>query len=247
MEALPWFTPVLTLATIAFAALLHASFQLGVSLLTLLSGHSLGARRAHHRLMLLNVAYVGGVLFLVTLLLAAFGFFVSVLTTPSSLLFWWTGVAALNVGIGVAVLLFYYRSGTDGTQLWLPRSFATYLAARTKKTKLAAESFTLGMGSTISELPFIVGPLGVATLMIAHQPVLLQLSGLGLYVLIACVPLLLIMVLVGSGRKISHIQRWREQNKRFLQFLAGSGLIVLGVYIFVSEVLAAMTQRGLPV
>jgi hypothetical protein len=43
--------------------------------------------------------------------------------------------------------------------------------------------------------------------------------------------------LIGGGHTISGIQRWREQNKRFLQFVAGSALIVLGFYVYVEQVL----------
>jgi uncharacterized membrane protein (DUF485 family) len=32
---------------------------------------------------------------------------------------------------------------------------------------------------------------------------------------------------------VARIQKWREHNKRFLQFAAGSALIVLGVYFYV--------------
>jgi hypothetical protein len=48
-------------------------------------------------------------------------------------------------------------------------------------------------------------------------------------------------VLIGSGHSLSRIQRWREANKHFLQFAAGAGLIVLGGYLYVNEVVTVAT------
>lgn len=230
-------------ATLFLAAALHASFQLGVSLLTLLSGHSIGSKRSHAQLLKLNVAYVGGVVFLTTLLLASLGFLASLLSNPREPLIIWIAVASLNIGIGGAVMLFYYRK-KRGTELWLPRSMAKYLSDRTKKTSHTAEAFTLGMGSVASELFFILGPTTAAALLFARLEPLAQVGGLLLYVFVASAPLLLIVALVGSGHKISSIQRWREKNKRFLQYAAGSGLVILGLHLFIAEVVSAMTFEG---
>lgn len=230
-------------ATLLFAALLHASFQLGVSLLTLLSGHSIGAKRSQAHLMKLSVAYISGVIFLTTLLVASLGFIASLLDDPREPLVAWVAVAALNVAIGVTVMLFYYRK-RGGTELWLPRAMAKYLADRTKKTKHTAEAFTLGMGSVASEFFFILGPAAAAALLFIQLNPVLQLGSLIFYVFIASAPLLYITALVGSGQKISTIQRWREKNKRFLQYSAGAGLVVLGLYLFIAEVVTAVTYEG---
>lgn len=234
---------LLLFATLFLAAVLHASFQLGVSLLTLLSGHSIGAKRSHAHLLKLSFAYIGGVIFLTTLVLSAAGFFASLVSSPREPVILWVVVASLNVGIGFAVTFFYYRR--KGTELWLPRSMARYLTDRAKKTKHTAEAFTLGMGSVASELLFILGPIGAAALLMVRFSPVEQLTGLLGYILIASLPLIVIVVLVGSGHKISTIQRWREDNKRFLQYAAGSGLIVLGLYLFITEVVTALSHEGM--
>lgn len=234
---------LLLFATLFFAAILHASFQLGVGMLTLLSGHSIGDRRSHLHVLKLNVAYVTGAMFLTTLLLAAMGYVVNLFDFSREPLLLWVIVAGLNIGIGITVSLFYYRR--RGTELWLPRSMAKYLTERTKKTSHTAEAFSLGMASVASELLFIVGPLLVATLLIVRLVPVWQLGSLFAYVLIASAPLLFIIILVGSGRKISSIQKWREKNKRFLQYAAGSGLIVLGLFLFIAEVVTAIAYEGM--
>ncbi|MEK7620958.1 MAG: hypothetical protein AAB395_01230, partial [Patescibacteria group bacterium] len=57
------------------------------------------------------------------------------------------------------------------------------------------------------------------------------------YCLIALSPLIMIVAMVGAGHKISKIQKWREDNKLFLQYAAGSGLVILGAFVFVDKVL----------
>jgi len=68
------------------------------------------------------------------------------------------------------------------------------------------------------------------------QPVW-QLVGVGIYTVISLFSLVVVWVLIGSGHTLSRIQRWREENKYFLQFAAGSGLLVLGFFVYVNQVL----------
>lgn len=234
------------LAIIFFAALLHASFQLGVSLLTMLSSHSLGSRRSHANILKLNFAYISGVGFLTTLIFASLSYLANILTYPREPVIWWIVLASLNIGIGLAVTMFYYRKG-KGTELWLPRQFAEYLSGRTKKTTHSAEAFVLGMASVASEGMFIIGPLSIAALYVIRYEPIWQLTGLLLYIFIALFPLIIIASMVGSGHKISTIQRWREHNKRFLQYAAGSGLIIIGLYLFISEVVSALAFEGVTI
>lgn len=224
------------LLVIAFAGLLHASFQLGVSLLTLLSGHGLGLGRSRQRLRELNVAYVSGAAIMTILLFAGVAY-LAMLTIGSGHQVMWLILSVLNVAIGLAVMIFYYRR-SKGTGLWIPRSMAEYLTQRTKKTKNAAEAFTLGAGSVLAEVPFLVGPLGLAVLYTVSQTSPnSQLASLLIYSTISLAPLVAILVLVQAGSKISSIQRWREENKLFLQLCAGSGLVILGCFVFVDRCL----------
>lgn len=225
---------------VAFAGLLHASFQLGVGLLTLLSGHSLGSRRSFARLMQLNIAYLAGASLITVLLFASFSY-IALLTITDVLPAAWVVVSFLNIAIGGSVIAFYYRK-EKGTGLWIPRSMADYLQDRTKKTKHSAEAFCLGAGSVLAEIPFLFAPLSIAILAVVSQPnnLDLQLGSFVLYCLISLLPLAAIVALVGAGHKISTIQRWREDNKLFLQYCAGAGLIILGVFVLVDKVLPGM-------
>lgn len=229
-----------SLLVVAFAGLIHASFQLSVSVLTMLSGHAISAKHSHARLLGLTSSFIAGAK-IMTLLLVSF--FVLVLfdifgSQPPQLL--WATACGLLVGLGIAVWLFYYRR-EKGTSLWIPRSFASHLNNRSKATKSAAEAFSLGLTSVISEVLFIIGPLFITALVLISLPSLWQLIGLAIYVFVSVFPLLIVWILIGSGHKLNRIQKWRESNKHFLQFAAGAGLIVLGFYVYVNEVISTVS------
>jgi divalent metal cation (Fe/Co/Zn/Cd) transporter len=227
-----------SLAIVALAALIHASFQLSVSVLTLLSGHAIGSKRTHARLLRLTTSFVLGVGVMTVLLLS----FISLVLlhlygneTPQVV---WAAGCGILFGIALSVWLFYYRR-EKGTILWIPRGVADHLNHRSKVTKLSAEAFGLGLSSVLGELLFIIAPLIVASLVLIQLPAMWQLAGIGIYSVISMLSLVIVWVLIGSGHNLGHIQRWREKNKYFLQFSAGAGLIVLGFFVYVTEILGS--------
>jgi hypothetical protein len=233
-----------SLAIIAFAGLIHATFQLSVSMLTLLSGHAIGAKAAHKRLLRLIGGFLAGAA-VMTVLLVSF----SALWFESSFrdrvpVLAWAVTCGLLLSLGISVWIFYYRR-EPGTSLWLPRSMARYLMGRTKATRFAAEAFGLGLSSVIAELLFILGPVVIAALVLTQLTPLWQLAGLGIYALTSLLSLFVVAGLIGSGHSLSGIQKWREENKGFLQFVAGSGLIILGFYVYVDQVTSVtVVARG---
>lgn len=234
-------TPVIisSFAIIVFAALIHASFQLSVSVLTLLSGHSLGRKTAHRKMLRLMNSFILGVFVLTAALISAAAYYLTLLIDHSQAAEQLIAaiVCGLLGGLGVATWAFYYRRGA-GTALWIPRSFAKYLTSRTKATKSSAEAFGLGMGSVIAELVFIAAPLLGAALAIVTLPgIWWQLAGVAVYSLISLASLLIVLVLVGGGHKVSKLQSWREKNKRFLQFAGGGSLLILAAFIFADRMM----------
>ena len=221
---------------VTIAALIHASFQLSVSMLTLLSSHTIGAKRSHARLLSLTNTFTLGVFVMTILVLSTVSLIVELSLSPVANLASWVATCGLLFGLGIAVWIFYYRR-EQGTTLWLPRSLARYLSDRTKATKQSAEAFGLGMTSVVAELLFILAPILVSALVLVELQPIWQLTGILLYSTVSLLPLFIINGLIGSGHKISHIQRWREQNKSFLQFIAGGGLVALGFYVYVGQVL----------
>jgi len=232
-----------SLAIIAFAALIHASFQLSVSMLTLLSGHAIGGKTAHAKLIRLTGSFLMGVTVMTVLLLSFIALILQHSFGDTVPLFAWAIGCGLLFGLGVAVWAFYYRR-EKGTSLWLPRGMAHYLSDRTKATKHSAEAFGLGLSSVIAELLFVLAPMVICALTLMHLQPIEQLAGIALYTVISLLSLLIVNGLIGSGHKLSRIQKWRENNKHFLQFAAGSGLIILGFYVYVDQILTVAAHGG---
>lgn len=217
------------------AGLVQASFGLGVSMLTLLSGHTLYKKSSNARLLNLSFKYVSGVFVATAMILLALVYLFSIENAVDSRLIW-SVVIGVSTGIGIAISLFYYRRGS-GTMLWLPRGAAEFLYQRTKKTKNGFEALLLGVGSIIAELIFIIAPMLVAAILLAGEPSWAQIGGILFYALIATLPVLTLAVLIAGGHKVSRLQAWREKNKTFMQLSAGFGLIVLALYLFVYHVI----------
>ena len=233
---------ITSLAIIALAALIHASFQLSVSMLTLLSSHTIGAKKSHKKLLHLTSSYILGAIFMTLLLLSFttlvfYNFFGS---NPPQII--WAAICGLLLGVAASVWLFYYRR-EKGTMLWIPRSIAKYLTERTKAVTIGAEAFGLGLSSIIGELLFIIAPIALSALVVSQLPPLWQLVGLAVYIFISAIPLFIVWVSVGSGHSLSRIQKWRETNKYFLQFTAAVGLIVLGFFVYVNEILSVLIGK----
>lgn len=231
---------ITSLAIVGFAALIHASFQLSVSVLTLLSGHAIGSKKSHARLVRLTTSYTTGAGVMTLLLLSFVSLaFIHWFGTEVPLLVW-ALVCGLVFGIGIAVWLFYYRRNAKGTELWIPRAFAKFLTERSKKTQQGAEAFSLGLTSVISELIFIIPTVAIAALVLIGLPPEWQLVGIAIYTTVSLLGLLIVWSLIGSGRSLARIQKWRTDNKRFLQFSSGGALIVLGFFVYVSKIMATV-------
>ena len=226
-----------SLAIVTLAALIHASFQLSVSVLALLSGHAIGAKNSQARVMRLTFGYVSGVGVMTLLALSFISLIFLHVFGTNAPQFVWAIACGLLIGVGLAVWFFYYRP-EKGTSLWIPRSFARHLSDRSKATKNAAESFSLGLTTVISELLFIGAPMIIAALVLIGLPAHWQLVGIAIYAVISLLTLFSIWVLIGSGHKLSSIQKWREDNKRFLQFAAGGALAVLGFFVYVCRIVS---------
>ena len=228
-------------AIVAFAALIHASFQLSVGVLSLLSGHALSAQKSNGRILHLTTSYTIGAGVMTLLLISFISLVLLHIFGPTPPLLMWAMACGLVLGIGVAVWLFYYRRGTKGSELWIPRAFAQHLHNRSKATRSGVESFSLGLTSVFAELIFIVPSMTISALVLLELSGPWQLAGLALYTIVSMLGLLITWSMIGSGRSLARIEQWRARNKRFLQFAAGSALIVLGFYVYVSKVIATLT------
>ena len=220
---------------IGLAAAIHASFHLSVSVLTLLSGHTLSRERSHLKLVKLSNALTFGAISVTILLFCTLAYWLEIFYNFKLSRILWSVLIGTAVGTALSVWIFYYRRSSkqlNGTEMWVPRGFAKFLNERARRTRHSAEAFSLGVTSVLSEIIFIATPLLIATLTSATLPPDMQFVAVVLYVAIANLPLFIISCLISGGHSISQIQFWREKNKRFLQFASGCGLLVLAFVIF---------------
>ena len=90
--------------------------------------------------------------------------------------------------------------------------------------------------SVLAEIIFIIAPIVASGFILIQLDTMWQIIGILLYALIASSSHFLVTFLIGGGVSLSRIQKWRETNKQFLQFSAGTGLLVLGFYLYVDQV-----------
>ncbi len=224
------------IALIVTTAMVHASFQLSVSLVTIMSGHSLGRKTSKKRLSRLILSFITGSSIFSMLLLVSSGALIEWYMPRSiSDSIVWLVSSATMLGIGLTTWIIYYRK-QPGTTLWIPRSFAKFLTNRAKSTKSSAEAFGLGMSSIFAELLFYIAPVLGSAVALQYIAEGYKLPLILLYVIIASLPQIAIFILINRGVSVSVIQRWRERNKKFLQFSAGGLLIISAIYSFVVKV-----------
>ena len=211
------------------AVFVHACFQLSVSVLTLLSSHTIGRRLPNTRLMSLTFWYIVGVVASLALLQIAAIALMRTLMSHDHVLASWVTLTILPV-VALLVALFYYRRG-QGTKLWLPKSAAEYITGRAKKTRSSVEAFALGTTTTLTELPFAIAPIIVSAYAFQAFPSdWWWRLALG-YGLVVGLPLVFVALYLSSGHKLSTVQKWREDAKNFLKWTSAGALLLLTIYI----------------
>lgn len=221
---------------VVLAGLIQASMQLNLGTLLLLYHASLGKhikRKTRH----IVDTYITGVAVLVVLMLATLiltleRYFGGMLYVEEIVI-----VITMMVALAVLIWMFYYRSGRS-TELWLPRSVAKFIDRRAKLTDSNVEAFSLGMLTSLAEMPFTLILLIVSANSILTLPPVQQLIAILLYAAITIVPLVVFRIAIRRGQSVVSIQRWRIKHKNFLRFLTGLGFIVLGFFIFTFEVIS---------
>ena len=116
---------------------------------------------------------------------------------------------------------------------------------RIKATEFGSEAYSLGLTSVLIEILFTLAPLTAAAFALVQLPSHYQIVGIIIYGVTSVFPLFMVTLMVGGGKKLSRIQKWREQNKRFIQFAAGSALFVLGFFIYANEVVTPLITKAI--
>lgn len=218
------------------AAIIHATLQLELGALLLLYHASIG-KHVKKRTKQLVSSYISGIGMLIFLLLATVAFLLDRYFGGALYAEEITIVVIMLFAIAVVAWVFYYRRGRS-TELWLPRSVARFIDKRAKITSSNTEAFSLGVLTSLAEMPFALVLLVVAANSILRLPALHQLIALALYTLITILPSIIFRLAVRKGQTVVQVQRWRVKHKTFFRILTAVGFVVLGCFLFSFEVLS---------
>lgn len=229
---------IYSLLIIIITALTQAGFQLGVGLLVIKAGSITRRKNKERRILKQTTGILFGYSLASWLTITDLSFILSNFynsqTKPGPLT--WLLICGLNIGVALAVWLFYFRK-EKGTTLWLPRNMAQYLTAQTTKPLSFSANLILGLVGFFSESLFLIAPLTLGGLLISTLPENWGLIGILCYGLTATLSVTLTWVAINSGQRISYLQKWREDNKLFIQFAIGASLIILALFVFINYAL----------
>ena len=224
-------TPVnlIQFGTILLAALVHATLQLGLGALLLLYHASLGKHIKKKTKQLVS-NYILGTALLIILTVTAAAFIINAITSSSLS----PEVLAILVGIlfmlAIIIWFFYYRTRRS-TELWLPKSVSRYISNRAKLTESNTEAFSLGMLSSLAEMPFSIILMIIAGNSIIGLPAELQILSIAFYSFITILPLFILRFSIRRGNTVVDIKKWRVKNKEFLKIMTGIGFMTLALFI----------------
>lgn len=226
---------VIPFGEVILAALVHASLQLQLGALLLLYHSSLG-KHVRKKTKTIVSSYIAGIGTLVFLAVAAtcfvFDRYFGKALYPEEVVI----VVGMLIALAIVMWTFYYKRGKS-TELWLPRSVARFIDRRAKETNSNTEAFSLGVLTSLAEMPFTLVLFIVAANNILKLSSPWQLIAVVLYTVITIVPPIILRLVVRRGETITNIQRWRVKHKAFMRVISGIGFLILGFFLFAFEVL----------
>lgn len=227
---------VIPFSEVFLAAVIHATLQLSLGSLLLLYHASLG-KHIRKKTKFLVDSYIAGIGTLVFLSVATLGFlldryFGKPLYTEELVI-----IVGMLVALAIAAWFLYYRRGKS-TELWLPRTVARFINKRAKTTNSNTEAFSLGLLTSLAEMPFTLILMVVAANSILGLPAMQQILAVALYTVITIIPPIILRMSIRKGQTVVDVQRWRVKNKTFFRVLTGVGFLVLGFFLFTFEVLS---------
>ena len=122
-----------------------------------------------------------------------------------------------------------------GFSLEIPKYIRPYLQGWVAKTTISA-TVVLGVLVTVFEMPCSL-PLYAGMLDILSRSGLSKITTvgyLGLYNLMFILPLLVILVVVYSGKKITLVKEWEHRSKKWMKLLMGATLVGFGIWLLLT-------------
>lgn len=148
----------------------------------------------------------------------------------------------LSVGSGILAIIVGLANLKDA--FWYGKFFIMEVPMRWRPAmqavlkKVTSPWGALGAGFVVSLflVPCASGPYVTILGMIAERVSIKPISLLVLYNLIFILPMLIITIAMYFGTRMGKVEGWRQQNLRLLHAVAGTIMLLLGIYIIYSRV-----------
>ncbi len=214
-----------TLSVVVSAAAIDSINPCAIGVLILMVSVILGGKGSTKRLLFLGSLYILAIF--MTYLIAGLGLIYFLASVPLYI------AEYLSLVVGVLVILaglleikdfFWYGQGFS---LQIPPYFAEKIHKFSKNVTVPGVIF-LGAFIAGVELPCTGAPyLAIITLLSLNfnfQAFMM----LVLYNIVFVLPLIIILLMVAGGTKVSSIKKWKQSNKGYMRFAIGYLLIALG-------------------
>jgi len=214
-----------TILTVVTTAAIDSINPCAIGVLILMVSVILGSGKSIKHMLLLGGLYVFSVF--VVYLLAGFGLLFFLASLPLAL------TEYLSISVGIIIILaglleikdfFWYGRGFS---LAIPVYFSKKLHGLASKTTIPGV-ILLGAFVSAVELPCTGAPyLAIITLLSQYFD-FTALMLLILYNIIFVLPLIVILFLVASGKKLQEIKKWKQDTRGVMRLLIGLLLIAMG-------------------
>lgn len=214
-----------TLSIVILSAAVDSINPCAIGVLVLMVSVILSGKGSMKRLLLLGSLYIGAIF--ITYLVAGLGLIYFLANVPLYV----AEYLALLVGTfvivaGILEIKDYYWYG-KGFSLQIPPVFAAMIHKYSQNVTIPGVIF-LGAFVSAVELPCTGAPyLAIITLLSLNFDIY-AFGLLVLYNVIFVLPLIIILLMVAAGMKVSKIKKWKQSNKGYMRFAIGFMLIGLG-------------------
>ena len=214
-----------TLGIVAVTAAIDSINPCAIGVLILMLSVLLAAKRSVGRMLVLGSIYIFAVF--ITYLLAGLGLIYFLSSIPLYITEYLAiAVGTLIVAAGIVEVKDFFWYG-QGFSLTIPPMFAKRLHNFSGRTTIVGIMFLCAFVAGV-EFPFTGAPyLAIITLLSQYFDFSAFML-LILYNIIFVAPLIVILLLVATGKKLYEIKRWKQSNRKYMRLATGLMLIAMG-------------------
>jgi cytochrome c biogenesis protein CcdA len=214
------------LPTVIFTALIDAINPCAIGVLILLVSTLLGLLKDKKRMLFVGFVYIASIY--IVYFLAGIGL-LTVIQRLDLVQFVGLLVGGLVILMGIVDIKDFFWYG-KGFTLGIKPSHAEKIKEMAKNASIPGV-IILGMFVAAVELPCTGGPYLAITAMLARKFDLTALIYLIIYNFIFVLPLIVILVLAYIGTSIKSLEKWKNENRKFMRLASGLVMIGLGILL----------------